>query len=155
MLLAIYQQLPIFSYDLEIRFVPTSWWINEHVRQACVNCIGRGSGSWLFCCVICNWDGLADDFSRTCTVPKVGRIWELTFESLATRKTRICFRVWGYLKSKLRFISNNVTLLKQPNRCLQKMVPFPWVFQVPELSSQKSRCSKAATALASALFCKR
>ena len=64
--------------------------------------------------VICNWDGLADDFSRTCTVPKVGRIWELTFESLATRKTRICFRVCGYLESKLRLISNNVTLLKQP-----------------------------------------
>lgn len=99
--------------------------------------------------VICIWDGLAGNLSRTLQF----QIWELTFESSATRKTRLCARVCGYLESKLPLNFEQPYPPKTSHSCLQKMLLFYG------FASQKSirelRCSKAATALASALFCKR
>ena len=70
--------------------------------------------------VICIWDGLAGNLSRTLQF----RIWELTFESSATRKTRLCARVCGYLESKLPLNFEQPYPPKTSHSCLQKMLLF-------------------------------
>lgn len=70
--------------------------------------------------VICIWDGLAGNLSRTLQF----RIWELTFESSATRKTRLCARVCGYLESKLPLNFEQPYPPKTSHNCLQKMLLF-------------------------------
>ena len=68
--------------------------------------------------VICIWDGLAGNLSRTLQF----RIWKLTFESSATRKTRLCARVCGYLESKLLLNFKQPYPPKTSHSCLQTML---------------------------------